>query len=59
MVRGTSRDLRCDLQSIHQPRPPYQTGALASAGGAVYEGVAYFAMSQCLTLGVNGKTLKF
>ena len=30
-----------------------------SAGGAIYEGVAYCAMPQLLTLGGNGKTLKF
>ena len=58
-VADASRDLDCDARSIHQPRPPYQTGALASAGGAIYEGVAYCAMSQFLTLGANGKTLKF
>ena len=33
--------------------------ALASAGGAIYEEVAYCAMSQLLTLGANDKTLKF
>ena len=53
-----SRDLSCDPRSIDQPRPPYQTGARASAGGAIYEGVAYFAMSQFLTLGANDNTLK-
>ena len=58
-VTDASRDLGCDPWSIHQPRPPYQTGALSSAGGAIYEGVAYFAMSQFLTLGAKGKTLKF
>ena len=41
------------------PRPPYLTGALASAGGTIYEGLAYCTMSQFLTLCANGKTLKF
>ena len=58
-VTDASYDLSCDPRSNHQPRPSYQTGALASAGGAIYEGVAYFAMPQFLTLGANGKTLKF
>ena len=57
-VMDASQDLGCDPWSIGQPCPPYQTGALASAGGAIYEGVAYFAMSQFLTLGSNGNTLK-
>ena len=41
-VMDASCDLGCDLKPIHQPRPPYQTGALASDGGAIYEGVAYY-----------------
>ena len=32
---------------------------MASAGGAIHEGVAYCAMSQFLTLGANGRTLDF
>ena len=32
---------------------------LASAGAAIYEGVAYCTISQLLTLEANGKTLKF
>ena len=43
-VADASRDLGCDARSIHHARPPYQTGALASAGGLIYEGVAYLAM---------------
>ena len=58
-VTDASRDLGCDLRSIHQPRSPYQNGALASAGGAIYEAVAYFVMSQFLTLGANNKTCIF
>ena len=58
-VTDASRDLGCDLRSIHQPRSPYQTGALASTGGAICEGVADLAMPQFLTLAANGKTLQF
>ena len=57
-VTDASRDLDCDLRSIHQPRPPNQTGALAFARGAIYEGVDYCPMSQSLTLSDNGKALK-
>ena len=32
---------------------------MASAGGAIYQGVAYCALSLFLTLGANGKILKF
>ena len=31
---------------------------MASTGGAIYEGVAYCAMSQFLTLGANSKAMK-
>ena len=58
-VTDPSRDLGCDPWSIHQPRPPNQTGALASAGGNIYERVTYCATSQFLTLGVNGHAMKF
>ena len=58
-VTDASRDLGCDPWSIHQPCPPYQTGALASAGGAIYEGVPYCDMSKFLTLGAKCKTLEF
>ena len=57
--KDASCDLGCDPRSIQQPRPSYQTGAPASAGRTIYEGVAHFDMSQFLTLGVNDKTLKF
>ena len=58
-VTDDSCDLGCDQGSIRQPRQPYQTGALTSAGGAIYEGVAYCTMWQFLILGASGKTLKF
>ena len=58
-VTDASRDLGCNPWSIHQPLPSYQTGALASAGAVIYEGVAYCAMSQFLTLRANGRTLTF
>ena len=58
-VADASRIELCYPWFIHQPRPPYQTGAMASAGGAIHEGVAYCAMSQFLTLGANGRTLDF
>ena len=54
-----NRDLDCDPWSIQQSRLPYHTGALASAGVSIYEGVAYCVMSQILTLWASGKTLKF
>ena len=49
-VMDASCDLGCDLKPIQQPRPPYQTGALASDGGAIYERAPYCATSQFLTL---------
>ena len=58
-VTDASHDLGCDPWSIHQPRPPYQTGTLDSAGGTIYQGLAYCAMSPFLTLDANGKTMKF
>ena len=58
-VTDASRDLGCDPWSIHQPRPPYLAGTLASAGGSIYVGVAYCAMSQFVTLAANSMTLKF
>ena len=54
-----SRDLVCVSRSIYQPRPPYQTGALASAGGVIYDGVAYFAISQFLTRAPTGVWANF
>ena len=54
-----SRDLGYDSWFIDQPRPPYQTGAPASAGGAIYEGVAYFAISQFLTRAPTGVWANF
>ena len=54
-----NRNLGCDPWSIQQSRPPYHTGALASARVSIYEGVAYCVMSQILTLWANGKTRKF
>ena len=58
-VTAASRDLGCDPRSIHQPRSPYQTGALSSTGGAICEGVADLAMPQFLTLGANGEPYNF
>ena len=55
---NASRDLGCVPWYIHHPHPPYQTGALASAGVAIYEGVAC-AMLQFFTLAANVKILKF
>ena len=49
-VMDAIRDLGCDLWSIHQTHPPYQTGVLASAGGAIYEGVTYSAISQLFNI---------
>ena len=58
-AKDASRDLGCDSWSMHQPRPPYQIGALVSAGGAIYEGVTRCAMPQFLTLGANDKAMIF
>ena len=49
--------LRSVIYSSAPPTLPNRSAG--SAGGAIYEGVAYFAMSLFLTLGANGKTLKF
>ena len=38
-----SCDLGCDSWSTHQPRPPYQTRALATAGGVIYVGLRHVA----------------
>ena len=50
----------CLTDDILTPiRQPYQTGALASAGGAIDEGVACCATLLFLTLGANGSPLIF
>ena len=38
MVTAAGRDPGCDPWSIHQPRPPYQTGVPISAGGVRIRG---------------------
>ena len=58
-VTDASSDLGCDMWSIHQPRPPCQTRAPASAGGVIDEGVTYCAMPQFIALEANGRALKF
>ena len=59
-ITDASRDLGCDPWSIHQPRPPYQTGALAPAGGGGQIRMVFFCtMPQFVTLGANGKAIKF
>ena len=58
-VKDASHDLVCDPWSIQSALLPYQTGALASAGGAIYEGMAYCTMSQFFTLAANVESLKF
>ena len=53
-----SRDFGCDPWSIDQPHPPYLARALASAWGAIYEGVTFCTMSQFLTLGNQWQDLE-